>query len=116
MVWGTGDHVPFCEELPNGADAVCGVQRVATPVVRGMDVGRWVANDPIIALTNPTGLHRLWTLRCQKAVQQMEVGTLSVVMALWVTFFTEARAWFINTQQTKAAQKSERLFNMVLAA
>ena len=47
-----------------------------------------MADDPIMALTNPTGLcvwwglHRLWTLRCQKAVRRMEVGTLSVVMAL----------------------------------
>ena len=45
---------------------------VATPVVQGMDVGCWVADDPIIALTNPSwlcvwwGLHQLWTLRCQK--------------------------------------------------
>ena len=38
----------------------------------------------------------------------MEVGTLSVVMALGVTF-TEARACFGNTQQTEAAQMSERL-------
>ena len=32
----------------------------ATPVVEGMDVGRWVADDPIIALTNPTGLCVVW--------------------------------------------------------
>ena len=38
---------------------------VATPLVQGLDVGRWVADDPIVALTNPTGpcvwwgLHRL---------------------------------------------------------
>ena len=29
---------------------------VALPVVKGTDVGRWVADDPIIALTNPTRL------------------------------------------------------------
>ena len=40
--------------------AACG--NVATPVVQGMDVGRWVADDPIIALTNPTGLCVLWGL------------------------------------------------------
>ena len=76
---------------------------VATPLVRGTDVGRWVDN-PIIALTNPTGLcvwlglHQFWTPRCQIAVRGMEVGTRSVVMALGVTF-TEARAWFCNTEQ-----------------
>ena len=75
--------------------AVC--RDVEAPVVQGTDVGRWVADDPIIALTNPMGLcvwwglHRLWTLRCQKAVRRMEVGTLSVVIALGVTF-TEAQA------------------------
>ena len=25
-MWGVGDGLPLCEELPNGADAVCGVQ------------------------------------------------------------------------------------------
>ena len=29
---------------------------VATPVVAGVDVGRWVSNEPIIVLTNPKGL------------------------------------------------------------
>ena len=43
---------------------------VAVAVANGMDVGRWVSDDPTIALTKPTtlcvwwGLHRLWTLRC----------------------------------------------------
>ena len=87
---------------------------VSTPVVQGTDVGRWVAGDLIIALTNPTGLcvwwglHRLWTVRCQKAVRRMKVGTLSVVMALGVTF-TEAQSWFINTEQQEAAHTAEML-------
>ena len=57
-------------------------------MVKGVDVGRWVADDPIIALTNPTGLcfwwglHRLWTLRCQKVVRRMEVDTMMVIMSL----------------------------------
>ena len=61
---------------------------VATAVVKGIDVGRWVADDPIITLTNPTrlcvcwGLHRLWTLRCHKAVLRMELDTPAVVMSL----------------------------------
>ena len=43
---------------------------VATPVVMGTDVGRWVADGPIIALSNPIGLcvgwglHRLSAVRC----------------------------------------------------
>ena len=77
-------------------------------------MGRWVADNPIIALTNPTGLcvwwglHRLWTLRCQTTVHRMELGTLSAVMALGVTF-TEVRAWFCNTEQPKVAHTAERL-------
>ena len=87
---------------------------MATPVVAGTDMGRWVSNDPIMALTNPTGLcvwwglHRLWTLGCQTAVRGMDVGTLSVVMSLGVTF-SKARAWFSNTEQQEAAQTAERL-------
>ena len=44
------------------------------------------------------GLHRLWTLRCQKAERGMEVGTLSVVMPhhpavnVYVIIFRTARA------------------------
>ena len=48
----------------------------------------------------PVGLHRLWTQRCQKAVRRMKVGTLSVVMALGVTF-TEARAWLATRSNQK---------------
>ena len=33
---------------------------VATAVVKGIDVSRWVADDPIIALTSPTGLCICW--------------------------------------------------------
>ena len=29
---------------------------VVTPVVQGVDVGRWVADNPLISLTHPTGL------------------------------------------------------------
>ena len=87
---------------------------VAVPLVHGIDVGRWVADDPITTLTNPTrpcvwwGLHRLWTLRCQKAVRGMEVGTLSVVMAPEVTF-AEARVWFFNTEQHDVANTAQKL-------
>ena len=71
---------------------------VAPPVVQGTEVGRWIADDPIIALTRPTGLcvswglHRLWTVRCQKAVHRMEVGTPSVGPGF--TF----KALFLTTQ------------------
>ena len=43
---------------------------MATPVVAGEDLGQRVTDEPIIAVTSPTGLcmwwglHRLWTLRC----------------------------------------------------
>ena len=40
--------------------AVCRV--VATPVLKGIDVRRWLADDPIIALTNPTGRCVWWRL------------------------------------------------------
>ena len=89
-------------------------REVATPVVAGADVERWVSDDPIIARTNPRGLcvwwglHRLWTLRCQTAVRGMDVGTLSVVMSLGVTF-SEARAWFGNTERHEASQTAQRL-------
>ena len=88
---------------------------VATPVVAGTDVGRWVSDDPIIALTTPTGLcvwwglHRLWTLRCQTAVQGMDTGTLSIMMSLGVTF-SEARVWLSNTEQQEAAQTAESMW------
>ena len=93
---------------------------VATPVVQGTDVGRLVVDNPVIAVTNPTGLcvwwglHRLWTLGCQKAARRREVGTLSVVMAMGVTF-TEARAWFSNIEQPEATQTTERLSTADLA-
>ena len=73
-----------------------------------------VADNPIIALTTPTGLcvwwglQRLCTLRCQKAGQGMEVHTLTAVMALRVTLL-EARAWFFNTKQHEAANTVEKL-------
>ena len=38
----------------------------------------------------------------------MKVGTLSVIMALGVTF-TEAQSWFRNTEQQEAAHTAERL-------
>ena len=87
---------------------------VATPVVKGVDVGRWVADDPIIVLTNPTrlcirlGLHRLWTVRCQKAVRRMEVDTLMVIMSLGVKF-TKAHVWFRNTGQAEASTTAQRM-------
>ena len=37
----------------------------------------------------------------------MDVGTLSVVISLGVTF-AEAKAWFSNTEQQEAAQTAER--------
>ena len=40
--------------------AVC--RDVATPLMAGTDVGRWVSDDPIIAPTNPTGLCVWWGL------------------------------------------------------
>ena len=48
---------------------------VATLVVTGTDVGRWVADNTIIALTNPTalcvwwGIHRLQTLIPKSGMQ-----------------------------------------------
>ena len=38
----------------------------------------------------------------------MDVGTLAVVMLLGFTF-SEARAWFTNTEQQEGAQTAERL-------
>ena len=115
-VWCGAQETVYCfvKSCPMVRILYAACRDVAAPVVQGMDVGRWVADDPIIALTNPTGLcvwwglHRLWTLQCQAAVRHMEVGTVSVVMALGVTF-TRARAWFGNMQQMEAAQTSERL-------
>ena len=92
--------------------AVC--RDIAMPVVKGVDAGRWVADDPIIVLTNPTrlcvwwGLHCLWTLRCQKAVRRMEVDTLTVIMSLGVTFI-EARVWFRNTRRAEAPTTAQRM-------
>ena len=83
-------------------------------MIKGIDVGIWVADEPIVALTDPTGpciwwgLHRLWTLRCQKAVQWMEVDTLTVVMSLGVTF-AEAQVWFRNTGQAEVAKMVARM-------
>ena len=77
-------HVGLVKDIQDGG-VWCGAQETGNHfvklVVRGTDVGRWVADDPIIALTNPTGLcvwwglHRLWTLRYQKAVRRMEVNS-----------------------------------------
>ena len=85
---------------------------VATVVVQGVDVGRWVADNPMISLTQPTGLcvwwglHRLWTLRCQKAVHRMDVSALNVVMALETTYM-EVASWFGNTEQKEVACTAE---------
>ena len=46
----------LCEELPNGADAACGMQGRGNTGSARHRRGRWVADDPIIALTNPTGM------------------------------------------------------------
>ena len=73
-----------------------------------------MANCPLISLTNLIGLcvwwgmHWLWTLRCQKAVRRMEVPALNVVMAMEVTY-TEATAWFQNTEQQEVARTAEML-------
>ena len=87
---------------------------VATPVVQGVDVGRWVADNPLISLNHLAdlclwwGLHRLWTLRCQKAVRRMEVSALNVVMALETTYM-EATLWFGNMKPKEAAHTAEML-------
>ena len=83
-MWYAGDYIPLCQNVSHGEHVVCGVLARGHWVVKGVDVGRWVVEDPIIALTNPTGLcvrwglRRLWTLRCQKAIRRKEVDTVTV--------------------------------------
>ena len=46
----------FVESCPIVRLLYAACRDVATPVVAGVDVGQWVSDEPIIVLTNPTGL------------------------------------------------------------
>ena len=104
----------FVKSCPMVRSLYAACRDVTTPVVQGVDVGKWVADNPMISLTPPSGLygwsglHRLWTVRCQKAVRRMEVSALNVVMAFKTTYM-EAAAWFGNTDLTEGAHTAEVL-------
>ena len=55
VVWSTGDPVPLCQELPDGADAICSVPRVGNAGGVRDGCGMMGGGRPIIVLTNPTG-------------------------------------------------------------
>ena len=82
---GAGRVYYFVKSCPMVRLLYAACRDVAMPMVAGVDVGRWVSDEPIIALSNPTGiwwgLHWLWPSRCQATVRGMDVGTLALVMS-----------------------------------
>ena len=119
------DRVPFCEELPHGAATVCGMQR------RGHTGGGRYGHGtlglqrphhsadkshkpvPVVGTTSVVDI-KVPNGSAGHVVRGMGTLSLSVVITLGVTF-SEARAWFSNTEQREAAQTAETLHGVLSA-
>ena len=108
------DHLPFCEELPYGADAICGMQRRGH--TGGCRCGRGTmglrrahhsANQSqrLVRVVGTTPAVDVEVPNSRAGYQRGHPGRRDV---LGLTF-SEARAWFSNTEQHEGAQTAERL-------